>query len=1002
MVSVAEVEAAALHLLAKLRFGRMSAQSFDEALKNLDLSRNVKRSLLYCKEALASGSSNASGTDVLNEIPPVQHDQNRYITLAMQTSTWEDFVQAFSSVEPANIQESRTTASPSSLSAAAAPQRDTGPTVPRGASPKHQSKQVSSTTQNITQSKPVGACQKTKAHRASRDPGNTVSPSHLPPLEHFSKAAKASLNGKDALANGYYGFQFHSKFVDKGAKREYWLCVYCMTKFNIPSGKNTNLAGHRKNCSHNLQPKTAGWPPYYPDDKDHLHHIKQARNEAGTEKTEINRLHPKHCNTELACRLGVIGTVMSGGVLDAFASPSHAALVASIETINGCAIPASGSTNAKVSAFFSLQKDAVKSRLRQHDSLINLQHDVWFTEDYQSIFVAVTAVLVGKDWRLNEILLSFKTMNIPFSADTFARNLVDVIADFSLGSKWSGIVICDSSSLSRNMSAILKDLIKDPSPDFAAPAQDEVGGPPGPAPSASSFAFTSRSQAYEWRMRQDAVFSFTHQVQIALRDGFKALGFSFPAQDQVVVVPRIDPSTSFSSVGPSGRGPSDLNNVVGLMISTSRLGNSPILTDQGENDDRDADIFRDQKSKLCVVDALGRGVVCGVQQSAMSSVQRLVGFVAAVHQSQARVDAFRKILHRQYAAEPSNSKKRDTIPPKPHDTQWTIQLPTLVSCLEVHEAIDAAISLREGESSPFRAFELSKNDWNNVKQLLSFMEFSQGVLDAAQDPMSTFSDVLEYQILLSRQLDKCLSASTGHSSQNPSDAPAQHPNGRNDVQEALKAIQETLNNHRKLTLESRTILMSTILNPRHRLRLFPINLSQHVERCRQILMEELKHLESPVSSPLVENGPSSVSTSAFGVARQQLQYETRDEECQAEVTSYLQSVVDASTIQDPRVWWQAQAQVYPRLSKLARVFLALPSTAMSTRAVRSRAAYVCRVHGGMISAQKLDILVTSGCWMQQGVDRLVGLDEETRAIGAPILARMDQDDHQPDFRGLQN
>ncbi|KAE8207812.1 hypothetical protein CF327_g7250 [Tilletia walkeri] len=92
----------------------------------------------------------------------------------------------------------------------------------------------------------------------------------------------------------------------------------------------------------------------------------------------------------------------------------------------------------------------------------------------------------------------------------------------------------------------------------------------------------------------------------------------------------------------------------------------------------------------------------------------------------------------------------------------------------------------------------------------------------------------------------------------------------------------------------------------------------------------------------------------------------------------------------PNKWWKDNECEFPQLSKLARIVLSVPGSTAAVERVFSHAGWIASAQRARLNGTTMGMLVTSYAWMQQEIDRLVGLDDSAKAAGASILRMMDK------------
>ncbi|KAE8241387.1 hypothetical protein A4X13_0g7437 [Tilletia indica] len=877
---------------------------------------------------------------------------------------------------------------------------------------------------------------------SSSDEGKRQRPPKL------SKPAQRSLDGLP-LSDGYYGFTFKKMKKTNGAWREKWKCLYCRRDYSITKSKNNNLSSHRKICAYNLKPKTSGVQPYHPPQPDQpLAKAKATADVAVSDVAGSSYRGPAvmgwlsgqiPVSVPLIRRMGLIEIVMNALPFTNMASPAHLAKIRCIDPKAELACVSRTTVRSDLQKFNDLQKEEIKRLLHEHDSLVTLQHDAWTMRGFRYAFLAIVASFVDRDWKYREVLLSFKVLDKRHSGATFAGHLVDTIKDFRLEDKWSGIVVSDSASTNRKMAEILQRQFEDRAPEVIAIAEclmveteDAAEGStqesqnPSPTiyqaapthtPTPSSFPSASQRLGFRWRADDWAVLCFAHHLNIAIRDGFAAMGIKFAAQLKVIPVPTlvepsgIDGEVDEGDIGnPAGaldvvdsdvlEDEEEEGEILGAVVSAVP-GHAPPADEVGEDDDDPELVFATADGDNLDPSALGEEEdldgnaveeeATGAEEGAdaigaapgtggaWSAVKRVEGFVKAMHRSAERQRSFREVMEKEYYRHPE--KANGAFPSKPNDTRWNSQLQTL-----------RAIAQEKDPKHVYKQFAMSDDDWNNVEQLISILELAERISMAIQTSGSTLTDVLEYHVLMCADLDTAL-RKLGDSRGARMDAQdettrvaADATKAPNQIAAAVRAIKLKLGKYRELAAGNRATVLATLLHPNHRLKIF-----KHDYKTIRLGLRQQQWSENP--------GPDE-RFSPLKAARQQrdarVEQEDDEVECadpaEEEIGRYIRNAAAWRTTDGhPGKWWKDNEVEFPRLAKLARIILSVPGSTAAVERIFSRAGIMCSSRRGRLTGETLDLLVTSYAWMDQGVDRLVGLDQTAKSIGAPILAQLDKD-----------
>ncbi|KAE8239132.1 hypothetical protein A4X13_0g8240 [Tilletia indica] len=902
----------------------------------------------------------------------------------------------------------------------------------------------------------------------------------------LTKPALASLDG-GTLAKGYYGFKFKCNKVEDGKLKECWNCLFCKNPYTVAPAKNNNLSSHRKKCPYNKQPRTPGLPPYDPKVDAAAVAAEESRRSApgGSLISDAAGSYrgpgvmgwlsgQQVVSLPLIRRIGLIETIYNAQPFTHLGSPANLALVMSIDEKAVPAFKSNDTVRNDLIKFNALQKEELRRRLHNHDSLITLQHDAWTMRGHRFAFVAIVASFVDRDWQHHEVLLSFQVLDKRHSGATFAGHLVDTIIEFDLQDKWSGIVVSDSASPNRRMTAILQEKLSardDSVSEIAACLldggsyvqgdTDQEGennrGDDGEAMdsqvplafsssqtstsgqakvianadsvSVSAFPQASKRSGFQWTAQHCGVLCFAHHLNIAVRDGFKAMGVKFAAQLKVIPVPQIiepggiegvedeDAETDDES-GEGGEGDGDGAVEPRLCdVDIFSKDNAPPADEHDEDDDDDALIFMSPDERARAINRLGDGpppsttgnsaIDVGVGQGGVwSAVQRVEGFVVAMHRSAERQLSFRAVMRKEYYQDPARAN--GALPTKPSDTRWNSQLGTLRSAVRVHAAIDTAIAQEKDPKHPYKDFLLTDDDWAHIRQLISLLELAERISMNVQTAGSTLCDVLEYHVLMCTNLNNAL-RKMGDRDGARMDAQddvgrelSAAANAPNQMAAAARAMKLKLGKYRSLAAGNRTTVLAAMLHPNHRLKIFKADYPERVNEAESILREAVQEVvgksKSVNSGSQGEVPDGHKDESPLKAARQERQArvqqgaESEDmDPTDDEVVRYIRGAAAwRDTDGTPNKWWKDNECEFPQLSKLARIVLSVPGSTAAVERVFSHAGWIASARRARLNGTTMGMLVTSYAWMQQGIDRLVGLDDSAKAAGAPILRMMDK------------
>ncbi|CAD6965173.1 unnamed protein product [Tilletia laevis] len=529
-------------------------------------------------------------------------------------------------------------------------------------------------------------------------------------------------------------------------------------------------------------------------------------------------------------------------------------------------------------------------------------------------------------------------------------------------------------------------------------------GPPPPS-SPSSFPSAFQRTGFKWQAEHCAVLCFAHHLNIAIRDGFKAMGIKFAAQMKVIPIPSIvEPAGAINpqtlddvwpdtkdrpeenkkatavaggkdNAGDTGDAGDDDGEIVSgqflgqAILTTSAEEHAPPSDERGEDDDDDELTFQTADNQVRSIDALGNGPVAIASSDGAvrgtggddlnlprtgtggvwSAVQRVEGFVVAMHRSAERQHLFRELMRKEYYNQ--ENKAKAALPTKPNDTRWNSQLSTLRSAFNIREAIDAAIAQERDPTHVYKAFAMTEGDWRNIEQLIEFLVLSERISTSVQASGSTLADVLEYHVLMVSQLDDALRTmgdcdGARLDAQNKEDRAKKPEDAPHQMAAALRAIKLKLGKFRDLAVQNRTAVTAALMHPNHRLKLFKDDYRERQDEAEEMLKSALSELlnrgKSP-STPAMAAPEPTVGDSPLKAARMQRlarveAMKTHDDEdvddpVEDEIRRYIRNEAAwRNTDGTPETWWKDN----------------------------------------------------------EGFDRLLGLDHSGRQAGRPILQEMDE------------
>ncbi|KAE8217993.1 hypothetical protein CF319_g8042 [Tilletia indica] len=842
----------------------------------------------------------------------------------------------------------------------------------------------------------------------------------------ISRAAKASVFGW-TLAEGYEGFKYVSSFRkgDKGYIKESWKCLKCgQPKTASGQGKPTNLKKHAKICS---GPKDeaarARLSAANEADAEKASAAAQSTTLAGSYNGQsVTGWLSAHqaLNTDLARRLGLISVIKNALPFTHLASDENKAMVRSLDHRATTSMKGAKAVRSDLKRFHSILSADLIKEIRGIDSLIALQHDAWTNRGFQHSFVAIVGSYVDSQWIYHERLLSFDVVRQKHTGATFAGHLVRTLKALDLDDKWYGCVTSDSAGTNiRMMDLLQEDLMKEGMQERSSgEASDDAAMGKMMRKSCSAFPKASLRNYGYWNPGDCKILCLNHHINLEIRDGFTSFGVNVKTKTQQKVLdirpkPHIavfdengdrvamdsavdmdgatddDGDEDEEDLSEKGDG-EDLGNESGAEID----GN---VSDEEEDDDES--VMEPDKDDIGSDDGGGPGAEeeedsddgdgkdaadddteSGRRgtRSPLNAVKKLEHFSTWIHRGGQRRADFRARMHKEYHKDPELANA--PFPPKPNKTRWNSHYAMIRAALKIREAIDAHCRASIGvRGEKIGKYLLTDVQWRQLNVLEPTLRLAGAVTKKMEKSEGTLYAVLDHHASLRDDIARHIRTTSKDASLDDQT--------KAEVIKFLNAVEAKLRNYRDIALKNRTVLAATLLHPDNR-KLFKLSYPKYrikAEEAVRSLLIELVDITSKEPPPALQ--PAATSTknverlspcSAARARREQeaAAEETEDEvEDDDEVTKYLNPEICPWRATDgtPYKWWRDNEALFPNVSKLARIILAIPGSSSAVERVFSQAALVSTNRRGSLSSGTISELVKTRHWLNHGANQLAGL-----------------------------
>ncbi|KAE8218771.1 hypothetical protein CF319_g7415 [Tilletia indica] len=374
-----------------------------------------------------------------------------------------------------------------------------------------------------------------------------------------------------------------------------------------------------------------------------------------------------------------------------------------------------------------------------------------------------------------------------------------------------------------------------------------------------------------------------------------------------------------------------------------------------------------------------------------AAIAKLEAFSKSIRKSSVRRDEFRSRMEKEYHRNPRLAQA--PFPPKPNATRWNSHFAMIRGSFRVREAIDAHCRAHIGVSSRGRKEKfgeqlLNDAEWRMLELMMPILKLAAAATKDIEQAQGTLFKVLDHHASLRDNIEAQLKVVEEDPDLDDETAAA--------LAGFLTAIENKLFKYREIALQNRLVLVAALLDPSNRLDLFKLAYPSHKAAAEKALRDVLKELvgEAGERTSTTTQGPSMATSAKPSVLQQakMLRLQAGEQRRQSpsdepdEVTRYLRSsdCPWRDSDETPYRWWQANEKVFPKLSKLARIVLAIPGSSSSVERVFSQAALFATNKRASLSSKALSELVSTKHWMMHGADELVGLREEARRVAESI------------------
>ena len=211
---------------------------------------------------------------------------------------------------------------------------------------------------------------------------------------------------------------------------------------------------------------------------------------------------------------------------------------------------------------------------------------------------------------------------------------------------------------------------------------------------------------------------------------------------------------------------------------------------------------------------------------------------------------------------------------------------------------------------------LTDDDWTQFADFRDFLaQFEEATVRCCADQSATLQTIVPWYNIL---MDHC-------------DKTVEEENEESTLHDAAEEAKDKLIKYYDISSEHMTI--AVLLDPRQRTAFYTDDIEDE-EEIRATTVELEKQLRKSYNTyKAAENTPPvPITTSSNPVFKKR-----KIERASDEVRSYLFEIASANFDEDPVSWWKSSHQRFPVLSKMARDYLAIPSSSASSERAFSRA-----------------------------------------------------------------
>ena len=257
-------------------------------------------------------------------------------------------------------------------------------------------------------------------------------------------------------------------------------------------------------------------------------------------------------------------------------------------------------------------------------------------------------------------------------------------------------------------------------------------------------------------------------------------------------------------------------------------------------------------------------------------------------------------------------------------TRWNSTYSMLEAFLENKAIINAMVSLNNN----FEKLSLTENEWKEIRVFCDFLKpFFEFTVEMSGSEYPTLGMLL---LFLDHLLD--------HLKETIQNTESQIPTWVKDIAKVMKQKFDTLSNN----LDNTASYLALLLDPRYKTQIIPNNID--IEMAKQLLLTEFTSYQNFVNQEKEINDEKETDTAIVeekrkpsGIMEQILQKKRKYNNSQSrnEVNEYLVIPVESQNV-NPCKWWKHHKTQYPILSRIARDYICIPASSVSSEQAFSK------------------------------------------------------------------